>query len=153
MATVSVCIEDLALSQKFKKCLLPSNIDMDELARNPILRSVFQRLFLKRTIKINNKDYICDIYKAVEPATKTKLMNYYLIIFEDGIAHVKIMDEIFFGEVTFYDLIVGDFVLEKSITKIKNVLSTIDNKTSKIKNELEIDYSFISNEKLIFELV
>ena len=138
-------------SIKIRRELLPNEVTADILNKDIILRTTFQKIFLKKTIRISNKDYVCDVYKAITSIDKKKDVNYYFIIFNDGHCQIKIIDEIFFGEVTFYDLVVGDIVLEDSVIRIKNILSTIDNKTSKISNELEIDFSLISDEKIILE--
>jgi len=142
---------DLVESQpndlNIKKKLLPKNFNISDDIRLSLL---FQYIFLKKFITINNKKYKCDIYK-ISNTTKVDT-NYYFIIFNEGYGQIKLINNLFCGAITFYDLTVGDIVLEETDYKIKNILSGT-NKMVKIDNDVFLDFSFINDEKIIIEFI
>jgi hypothetical protein len=111
---------------------------------------LFQYIFLKKFITINNKKYKCDIYK-ISNTTKVDT-NYYFIIFNEGYGQIKLINNLFVGAITFYDLVVGEIVLEESDYKIKNILSGTK-KMVKIDNDIFFDFSLINNENITIEFV
>jgi len=142
---------DLVESQpnelNIKKKLLPKNFNISDDIRLSLL---FQYIFLKKFITINNKKYKCDIYK-ISNTTKVDT-NYYFIIFNEGYGQIKLINNLFVGAITFYDLVVGEIVLEESDYKIKNILSGTK-KMVKIDNDIFFDFSLINNENITIEFV